>query len=133
MSEIYSLKLKSEFAEAEKIPGFVEKICSESELDEDLTHRVMLALSEAVTNAIVHGNKEHKEKNVTIKIKINDSNVIIDIQDEGEGFDPDDIPDPIEEENLLATGGRGLFFMEEFADQVEYGDGGRLVILKFKR
>lgn len=133
MSDIYSLKLKSEFAEAEKIPGFVEKISSKSGLDEDLTHRVMLALSEAVTNAIVHGNKENKDKEVFVKIKISASTVIIDIQDEGEGFDPHDIPDPIDEENLLATGGRGLFLMEEFADHVEYGDKGRLVILRFER
>lgn len=133
MSEVYSLKLKSEFTEAEKIPGFVEMISDKSGLDESLTHRVMLALSEAVTNAIVHGNKENRNKKVSIKIKINTSKIVIDIQDEGEGFDPDDIPDPVDEKNLLVTGGRGLFLMEEFADEVEYRNKGRLVILKFER
>lgn len=133
MSEVYSLELKSEFTEAEKIPGFVEMISDKSGLDESLTHRVMLALSEAVTNAIVHGNKENRSKKVSIKITINSSMIVIDIQDEGEGFDPDEIPDPMDEKNLLVTGGRGLFLMEEFADQVEYRNKGRLVILKFER
>lgn len=133
MSEVYSLELKSEFTETEKIPGFVEMISDKSGLDESLTHRVMLALSEAVTNAIVHGNKENRSKKVSIKITINSSMIVIDIQDEGEGFDPDEIPDPMDEKNLLVTGGRGLFLMEEFADQVEYRNKGRLVILKFER
>lgn len=133
MNEVYSLELKSEFTEAEKIPGFVEMISDKSGLDESLTHRVMLALSEAVTNAIVHGNKENRSKKVSIKITINSSMIVIDIQDEGEGFDPDEIPDPMDEKNLLVTGGRGLFLMEEFADQVEYRNKGRLVILKFER
>lgn len=133
MSEVYSLELKSEFTEAEKIPDFVEMISDQSGLDESLTHRIMLALSEAVTNAIVHGNKEIRDKKVSIKITINSSMIVIDIQDEGEGFNPDDIPDPVDEKNLLATGGRGLFLMEEFADHVEYRNKGRLVIMKFER
>ncbi|MEX0994396.1 MAG: ATP-binding protein [Balneolaceae bacterium] len=133
MPQTYSLTLKSKFQEAEKVPNFIDKIDSELNLDEDLKNRMMLALSEAATNAIVHGNKEDIDKQVFIDVQIDDDSVTIKIKDQGKGFDPADVPSPVEDENLLNPGGRGLYLMEEFADKVVYNRGGTLVILRFER
>lgn len=133
MANTYSLKLQSEFTEAERIPDFIEDISSEESLDNELKDRVMLALSEATTNAIVHGNKEVYEKIVRVRVIIDALKILITVQDEGIGFNPEDAPDPMKEENLMAIGGRGLFLMEEYADEVTYSDEGRLVTLKFDR
>ncbi len=133
MGRSFNLELKSEFIEAEKIPDFVEDFSQKMNLCDDLKDRVMLALSEAATNAIVHGNKEDLDKDVEVKVVIDEKLVLITVQDEGTGFNPEDTPDPIREENLLATGGRGIFLMEEYADTVTYSDEGRLVTMTFKR
>jgi serine/threonine-protein kinase RsbW len=133
MAKIYSLELISEFSEAEKIPDFVEEISLLENLNNDMKDKVMLALSEAVTNAIVHGNEEDLNKKVNVHLKVNLTSVIISVRDEGKGFNPEDSPDPMKEENLLATGGRGIFLMKEFADEVAYSDSGRLVTMKFFR
>jgi serine/threonine-protein kinase RsbW len=133
MGKSFNLELKSEFTEAEKIPDFVEDFSQKMNLSDDLKGRVMLALSEAATNAIVHGNEEDFDKVVEIKVEIDEKLVLITVQDEGTGFNPEDIPDPIKEENLLETGGRGIFLMVEYADTVTFSDEGRLVTLTFKR
>jgi serine/threonine-protein kinase RsbW len=133
MAKTYSLELKSEFSEAEKIPDFIEEISLEENLKNEMKDKVMLALSEAVTNAIVHGNKEDLGKKVNVRMRINLKSVVITVRDEGQGFNPEDSPDPMKEENLLATGGRGIFLMREFADEIEYSDSGRLITMKFIR
>jgi serine/threonine-protein kinase RsbW len=133
MGKSFNLELKSEFTEAEKIPDFVEDFSQKMNLSDDLMGRVMLALSEAATNAIVHGNEEDFDKVVEIKVDIDEKLVLITVQDEGTGFNPEDIPDPIKEENLLQTGGRGIFLMVEYADTVTFSDDGRLVTMTFKR
>lgn len=133
MPQTYSLTLKSVFGEVEKIPGFIDSIGNKLNLDEDLKNRILLALSEAATNAIVHGNKEDERKKVFIEIQVAGKFVVINVEDQGKGFDPEDIPNPIEEENLMNPGGRGIYLMEEFADKVEYDQDGALVTLRFYR
>lgn len=133
MAKTFSLDLKSQFSEIERIPGLIEKIDQETRLGEDLKQRIALTLSEAATNAVLHGNRENKDKRVAIVIQVMDDNVTVTVTDEGKGFDPDTIPDPVEEENLLKTGGRGLFLMQEFCDEISYSDGGRTVTLTFHR
>ncbi|MEX0769158.1 MAG: ATP-binding protein [Balneolaceae bacterium] len=133
MPQSYSLNLRSEFREVEKVPDFIEKIDRQLNLDEDLKNRMMLALSEAVTNAIVHGNQENREKKVFIKVEVRKDSAIMTVEDQGPGFDPEEVPDPIQPENLLQPGGRGLYLMEESADKVEYNRDGTLVTLLFNR
>jgi len=133
MNKNYQLHLKSDFTEVEKVPGFVERMSRETGFRPDLKDRLLLALSEAVTNAIVHGNKEQAEKSVNVEVRVEDSSVQMEVQDEGEGFDPSAIPDPRAKENLLAEGGRGLFLIETYADSIDYLDRGRLVRMTFRR
>lgn len=124
MDRTYILNLASTFRESEKIPDFVDQICDECELDEEYSETFKLVLSEAVTNAILHGNKQDKKKKVGIKIQVSEEAITADVKDQGEGFNPDDNKNPLEEENLLNASGRGIFLIRQFADHVEFSENG---------
>src|SRR5690554_4642040 len=100
----YRLLLSSNFQESEKVPAFVSEIQQKEKLNEDDTGRLMLALSEAVTNAIVHGNREDSTKEVQAEVVIHTDEIISVVKDEGKGFNPEKARDPLEEENLLKEG-----------------------------
>jgi serine/threonine-protein kinase RsbW len=91
---------------------------------------IPLACDEAVTNAIVHGNRQDPNKKVNIQIYISHSRFRMRIRDEGEGFDVDALADPTAEENLLRTSGRGIFLMRNIMDSVVFKEGGRVVELE---
>jgi serine/threonine-protein kinase RsbW len=114
-----------------EIESFAEDLREWAELTENVYGNVMIALSEGVTNAIRHGNQEDPEKSVTVRAELTSEQLILKIEDEGPGFDPDAIPDPLKEENLLNEGGRGVFLMDHYADQIEYSDGGSTLTLYF--
>ena len=91
-------------------------------LDEDATHWVGVAVRESVINAIKHGNGEDRAKRVTVEIRLepraNPSRLVIRVLDQGPGFDPDAVADPLAPENLLRSSGRGIFFMRSFMDDI---------------
>lgn len=130
MDQTYNVTLSSTFDQAETIPDFVDKIASECNLDEDPSETFKLILSEAVTNAIVHGNDENPDKSVHIKVTVTDSAIAADVKDEGEGFEPGEKKDPLKEENLMNIGGRGIFLIEQFADHVEFKENGTLLTFR---
>jgi len=92
-----------------------------------------LLLTEAVTNAIEHGNVLDEEKKVIGDLKIDNERVQITVEDEGEGFEPSEVKDPTNAENLLMDGGRGIFFIEQMADEVSFEQNGRRVHIFFNR
>lgn len=96
--------------------------------DKDL-FGVKLALEEALVNAIKHGNGLDPEKVVRVRCTINAVLAEIDIEDEGEGFDPNDVPDPTDDDNLDKPSGRGLMLMRAFMTRVEYSERGNRVIM----
>jgi len=126
-NQVFRLSLRSTYKESEKVPDFVSDIQKKVNLDEKTTANLMLALSEAATNAIVHGNKLNKSKKVEIKLQFEPDRVIATVTDQGEGFEPDESQDPLAEENLLKASGRGVFLIKELTDEVEYSDGGTKV------
>ena len=93
----------------------------------------MLLLSEAVTNAIKHGNKYDPAKKVEVEIEVNQTIITSTVSDEGDGFDPTTSKDPLKEENLLEASGRGIFFLEQFSEELEYLNGGRVIRFTIKR
>lgn len=133
MPQTYRLTLASTFEESEKVPEFVEKIQKESTLSDEITGNFMLLLSEAVSNAIDHGNKNDPTKKVDIAIKVDDKEINVSVQDEGEGFEPDRDKNPLSEENLLKPSGRGIFLLQELADHLEFEDEGRVLIFRIDR
>ncbi len=94
---------------------------------------VRLAAEEAITNAVIHGNKLDPTKHVILDCEFTPQQVKMCVEDEGEGFDPCSIPDPTDEENLLTPCGRGMLLMREFMDSVDYTPRGNCVILTKKK
>jgi len=84
--------------------------------EEDL-HRIGMAVRESMVNAVVHGNRFNADKKVHVSIARNGTRFVIRIADQGEGFDPDSLPDPLSEENLLRQSGRGIFLIRAFMDE----------------
>jgi len=88
---------------------------------------IRLSLDEAVTNAIRHGNGDDPNKNVTIEYSVDDQAVRVTVTDEGEGFCPDDLPDPTDEEHLSTPHGRGVMLMSVYMTEVHYNDCGNSI------
>jgi serine/threonine-protein kinase RsbW len=89
------------------------------------------ALREALTNAIVHGNREDRRKRAYVICRCTtDGEVSITVQDQGQGFDPDAVPDPTAPENRLRTQGRGIYLMKALMDEVRFEQGGSLVYMR---
>lgn len=79
-----------------------------------------MAVREAITNAVLHGNKLDESKFAEVSLKTSPGTFEITVHDQGKGFNPGDIPDPTREENILKTHGRGIFFMRNFMDEVDW-------------
>jgi serine/threonine-protein kinase RsbW len=128
------LVLDSSLEEIERIEPFVDELDQWADIDEEDSSRIMLTLSEAINNAILHGNKEDPEKQVEVLSTFDEENRIltISVEDEGEGFDPEEIPDPLKEENLLNEGGRGVYLIKQYADDLQFSKGGSKATITFK-
>ena len=103
--------------------------------DEDAAHYMSVAVRESVVNAMKHGNKSDEAKRVAIDFTIHPDALEIQVKDEGAGFDPAAVPNPVAEENLLKAYGRGIFFMRSFMDEVAYSfpNRGGTVVRMVKR
>jgi serine/threonine-protein kinase RsbW len=97
---------------------------------QDARINIPLACDEAITNAIIHGNKSQADKKVNIQIYLSHSRFRIRIRDQGEGFDLDGVADPREGENVHRASGRGVFLIRKIMDSVEYKEGGRVLELE---
>lgn len=126
-----SLTLRSSFENIERIEPFVDELQQWAEFSDDTYGNIMLALSEAVTNAIIHGNQQDESKKVQINAQHKDSKLVVSIKDEGDGFDPATLPDPLQDENLLKEGGRGVYLIEQYSDDVTYSEGGTKITIEF--
>lgn len=132
MEEIKQLSLASNLDSLKKVEDFSAELRRWAHLNDERYNDVMLILTEAVTNAIVHGNKSDPSKQVIITSKLEDNRLTIIVKDEGAGFDPEKVPDPLEEENLLKTGGRGIYLINQYADFVRYSSKGDQVTIIFE-
>lgn len=94
------------------------KAAGDAGFDEDEQHRIGMAVRECMVNAVVHGNRYNRNKQVHVSVGTAEGRFTIRIVDEGEGFEDSDVPDPLHENNLLRHSGRGLFLMRAFMDEV---------------
>ena len=100
--------------------------------DEDL-HKITMSVREAAVNAVLHGNAYDPGKKITVAYETTPEKLAITISDEGSGMDPESLPDPLAEENLLKTSGRGIFLIRSFMDEVKIRDlhpGTEIVLIK---
>ena len=133
MIETLELSIPSTLASVETVSSEVKEATAKVGFDEDAANWIELAVHEAIINAITHGNKHSDEKNVDVKFITDDDSLTVVIRDRGEGFDPSDLPDPTDIDNLLKPSGRGIFYMRTFMDEVEHSlhpEGGSIVRLK---
>ena len=113
------------------IESFIDNAKEKFHLEDDIYGNIMIAVTESVNNAIKHGNNNHKNKNVSLQLILDENNIKFMVNDEGVGFDYNDLPDPTSPENLEKPGGRGIFLMKHLADEVEFKNNGACVELIF--
>ena len=116
------------------VDSFLESRLKSAGFPDDLLADVAVSVSEVVNNAIIHGNREDHSKQVEIDLKIDSDRIAISVQDEGAGFDPDALPNPVAQENLMREVGRGLFIVRAYMDEVNFnmigGRGLRITMVK---
>lgn len=117
---IYTLDIESDPNNLITVEEFVNYFCLDLKLDEEKIPGILLAVTEATTNAMIHGNKCDTTKSVKISAKLENSALTIVVKDEGHGFDPGIVPDPTKPENLLKDSGRGLYLMRIYMDELKY-------------
>ena len=113
------------------IESFIDNAKEKFNLNDDIYGNIMVAVTESVNNAIVHGNNNDKSKNVLITLLLEEQLIRFRIQDEGKGFNFRNLPDPTAPENISKPGGRGIFLMKHLSDEVHFTEDGRIVELIF--
>ncbi len=113
----------------EEVVRHLDAFLSEQEISDDLAYRITLVATEAITNAIKHGNAYDPEKKVTFDLYTTPSGFHAVVEDEGNGFLPENMRDPLMESNILKPGGRGIFLMKSLSDQCRFEKGGRCIHL----
>jgi serine/threonine-protein kinase RsbW len=118
--EKYYLEIESDPNNLITVEEFINYFAKDLGLDDDKLSALLLAVTEATTNAIIHANKSDKSKLVQITAKVIDGKLYVIIKDEGPGFQPEEVPDPTNPENLLKDSGRGLYLMRVYMDDLRY-------------
>ncbi len=113
------------------IESFIDNAREKYHLDDDIYGNIMIAVTEAVNNAIKHGNQNNSGKNVSLSLALEEGVIKFRVEDEGNGFDYEHLPDPTAPENLEKPGGRGIFLMKHLADEVAFNEKGKVVELSF--
>ncbi len=128
------MSLSSRFENIEMAQHLCGKLLDGRGLPDEMRHWILMALREALANAIKHGNARDLAKRVHLEMNVTDGWLQIRIRDEGAGFDPSKVDDPLAPENRLKTSGRGIFYMKTFMDEVRFsraeGGGMELVLRK---
>ena len=117
--QVLDQKYPSTLDSVDLAEGVIMKAAADAGFDEDDQHRISMAFRECMVNAVVHGNRYNKHKQVTVRVDRNGPELTIRIADEGEGFEVQQIPDPLDTDNLLRHSGRGLFLMGAFMDEMK--------------
>ena len=125
------LQLPSSPNAIRRVENFVQELADKYMLSPEVYPNVLISLTEAVNNAICHGNRYDEKKFVNIALMETWSGIAIRVSDEGTGFNPVNIPDPTTKENITKLGGRGVFLIRELADDVNFLNEGRTVEMHF--
>ncbi len=113
------------------VESFIDNSKDKFQIEDDIYGNIMVAVTESVNNAIRHGNKFDKDKNVYLTLLVNNDHLKFEVEDEGNGFDTESLPDPTAVENLENPGGRGIFLMRNLCDEVKFSNNGKTVQLTF--
>lgn len=126
-----SICISSRTENISDVEKMIDVVCDEYAVNRDFYGNILIAITEAVNNAIIHGNKENPEKMIHVKCESEKDALKFIVEDEGDGFDFDSLPDPTDPENIEKPNGRGVFLMKNLADDVKFHERGRVVELNF--
>jgi len=118
--EKYFLEIESDPNKIIIVEEFVNYFAKDLKVDDEKIPGLILAVTEATTNAIIHANKRDISKLVQVSAYLKDGTLVVKVKDQGHGFDPGKIPDPTSPENLLKDSGRGIFLMRIYMDEIKY-------------
>lgn len=127
-----TLTIKSSTHNLKKVENFLLNLKKQLNITDELYMNIVIAVTEAVNNAIIHGNKSMPRKRVSIDVKLLDSFCAFTVEDEGSGFNYKGIHDPTMPQNISKAGGRGIFFMKQLCTMLQFDKQGRSVRLFFK-
>jgi serine/threonine-protein kinase RsbW len=119
-NSLLRLSIGSDLEQVDLVGIVIQSTLEQIAVDPDQSHWMVMCAREAVINAILHGNRQEAEKRVLVQVDLEGPELVLRVEDEGRGFDPDSLPDPTAPENLLRPSGRGIFMMRQFADSIEY-------------
>ncbi len=131
MQQKLMLRIISSPNQISKLDSYVLSLKAECNLSQETHDNILISLTEAVNNAIIHGNKQDQKKYVNINCVECQTKVIIRITDEGAGFNPHQVADPTLVENRSCCGGRGVYIMKQLSDAIQFLDNGRTVEMHF--
>jgi serine/threonine-protein kinase RsbW len=128
------ISIKSTPENLSVVEQYIEDVCKENKISPDIFGNILITTTEAVNNAIIHGNKNDASKLVFVSYRIDEDTkrIIFVVTDEGKGFDYNNLPDPTSPENLTTIGGRGVFLIKQLADFVIFSNNGSTLELEFK-
>ena len=131
---VFEMSCGSDTRQIACVEEFLKKINSKLHIKEDILYRLMVSCTEAVNNAIIHGNKSDDQKRVLIQCIAKKDTLTIRVKDQGKGFDPNKLRNPTLSENLLKENGRGVFLMQSLMDKVSFKrlKSGSVVEMKVK-
>jgi len=127
----FNIKIPSIIDNLRIVESFIDNARDNYNISDDLYGNIMIAVTESVTNAIIHGNKQEREKNVHLSIEALENQIAFEIRDEGTGFDYLNLPDPTSPENLTKPGGRGIFLISNLCDKYKFDQTGSCIKLYF--
>ena len=130
---IEEITLPADFQSLVDVENLVDRVCQTVGIQEDAFGNVLIAVTEAVNNAISHGNNVDSTLNIEVAVGDSLNSFCFRINDQGKGFDYHNLPDPTAPENILKENGRGIFLMRNLSDDVVFNDVGNEVIIYFSK
>ncbi len=132
LAQINDLTFPSNRSNITLVETFIEEVFEDLKIKDEFYGNILVAVTEAVTNAIIHGNKSNDSKMVIVSVDTPKKNsLVFTIEDEGFGFTPEDVPDPTSPENIEKPHGRGIFLMKHLSDNVRFNNNGSSVSVEF--
>ena len=130
---IDTLNIPADIEAMAQVESLIDSVCAKLGVNEDFYGNVLIAVTEAVTNAIDHGSNKNKMLDVRVLVGDESKEFCFNVKDEGRGFDFTNLEDPTSPDNILKENGRGIFLMRNLADEVDFEDGGTSVNIYFNK
>lgn len=126
------IEIESDLNNVRIVEKAIDEVTSDMRISQENYGKILVSTLEAVNNAILHGNNSNPEKIVSVAITYSNKNLKIKVRDEGQGFKPEEVPDPTTPANIESLNGRGVYLMSKLADKIEYSKKGNTVTMTFK-